>query len=268
MSGAQFGIGHGRRGGKLSHNARVRRIAPPGADTVGQIIRARGDEYGQRVGTLYVQRALGGADTAAGAYHLNLGFVLQAVVQLAAGREPAARAQNRRAVGVGKSDGTGISAAFVGREAKHHHLLGGAGKILAAPGSAVRGVIDGMNGSVDIQAPAVALRSAVRQVEKEIAQVLIAAGIFLVARPQGYLIELEMLAACVAEDHRAEAAVADRKRLALPVFGGLLIPQSQPLACRRGPEQERADKRTSDSSHDHSLFCTLLGRQSAGRRGC
>ena len=111
-----------------------------------------------------------------------------------------------------------------------------------------------MNRRVDIQAPLVALRRAVRQVETQVAQVLIAAGIFLVAGPQRDLVELQVLVARIAEDHGAEAPVADRERLALPVLGRLIVVQGKALAGRNGSQGKGGQKCTRNKIH-YIFYC-------------
>src|SRR6266545_3061385 len=66
-----------------------------------------------------------------------------------------------------------------------------------------------------------------------------------------------MLAAGSSKDHRAQTSVADGERLALPVFGGLVIPEIQPLGAGGRGEEERGDKCSSNRCHD-LLYCASL----------
>ena len=111
-----------------------------------------------------------------------------------------------------------------------------------------------LNRRVDIQPPLVALRRTVRQIEPQVAQVLITSGIFFVAGPQRDFVELQVLVACIAEDHGAEPPVADRQRLALPVLGRLIVVQGKALAGRNGSQGKGGQKCTRNKIH-YIFYC-------------
>ncbi len=178
---------------------------------------------------LYAQSAAGGDHASSGVYYLNSSLVFEAVFQLTRGGQKSTRSEARRSVGVGKFQQAGISARFAGCEVEYQHLPGGGGKIFTPVRDTVRRVINGMDGVVDIEIAAIVPGRTVGQVKKQVAQVLITSGIFLIAGPQGYLVELNMLAGGAPKDHSSQAAITTGKRLALPILSGLAIPESQLL---------------------------------------
>ncbi len=84
-----------------------------------------------------------------------------------------------------------------------------------------------MDGRADIQLAPVRGYCAVGQIQVQIGQVLIAAGILLVARPQRYFVQLQMFMLGIAKDHGSQAAVAYRQGLGLPVLRRLPVAERQ-----------------------------------------
>ena len=63
------------------------------------------------------------------------------------------------------------------------------------------------------------------QLEEDIAERLVRAGVLLISGPQAVDVELDPLGQRAAEQHGAEGAVPDRQRLGHPRAGGLGIPE-------------------------------------------
>ncbi len=139
-----------------------------------------------------------------------------------------------------------VCAGLVRGVAQDQHLLRSAGQILAAVSDSIGRVSDLLNRRVDVQPPLVALWRAMRQIEPQVAQILITSGIFFVAGPQRNFVELQVFVARIAEDHGAEPPIADRECLALPVLGRLIVVQGKPLAGRNGNQGKGGEKCTGD----------------------
>ena len=70
------------------------------------------------------------------------------------------------------------------------------------------------------------------EVDVEIAEGLIGAGIVFVADPEAVFVELDVFPVHAAEDHATQPAIADGQCLGFPVLGGGLIPND--VLLRRG----------------------------------
>ena len=78
---------------------------------------------------------------------------------------------------------TAVSPRFVGGVAQHQRLLRRRRQILAPVGDAIGPVLNTVDRRVDIEPPFVGLWRAMRQVEPQVAQVLVTSRILLVAGP-------------------------------------------------------------------------------------
>src|ERR1019366_1141831 len=137
--------------------------------------------------------------------------------------------------------------------------------ILSGVVDSVRPVLNGVDRAVDVQASLITLLGAMRQVEEQVGQILIAPRVFLVAGPQRDFVELQVFPPSVAEDHGAEPSIAYGERLALPVRGRMMVVQCKALARRDGGQGKRDYPYAGGNSHGHS-HCAPSARGSARSR--
>ena len=130
-------------------------------------------------------------------------------------------------VGVGEAYEPRMSAGLVRRETKDHDLRRIAAEVLAFELNIPGLVGDGVHRPADIQLAAIAFHAGMRQFDVKIAESLIGAGVVLVSPPQAVLVELDVLFGGPTENHAAQTAVTDGKRLPFPILGRLLVPQHQ-----------------------------------------
>jgi hypothetical protein len=160
-------------------------------------------------------------------------------------------------VAVAQFDRAGVLAGYVGAEAQHDHLRRVAGKGLTPEVHALARVADGVHAMLEVEGAPVAGRAGFKcimpgQVDEQIAERLIGAHRLVVAGPQRDVVELQVLARRLAEHHRADAAVPDRQRLALPaarrIGRRLVVAQRKVMHTRergrrRGSQDDGGDDR-------------------------
>src|ERR1039457_2846201 len=235
----------GGRRAQLAADALMGEIRAPEFRTVGQVAGASAYQHGERVSLFNMDYAVFGSNRAALVEQPNFRLVGQTVVEPACSDKgspdwgPARCGLGIRpslagwlphcpggcVVRIRKFEGARIRTGLAGREAENQHLGREVGKVLAVVGATASRVVDRVDGVFETQLTAVRsrVRRAVVEIQEEVGQVLIAAGVFFRAGPQGDLVELEMLVLRIAEDHGAEAAVADRQGLGLPILRGLTV---------------------------------------------
>jgi len=162
---------------------------------------------------------------------------------------------------VGEFDGSGVAAGLVGGEPDDDHLRRVARKRLAPERHAVlliRHAVDTLREVEFAGVPGRALIVA-RQVDEEVAKRLVGAHDLGVPGPQADVVELNAFAGNAAEEHGADAAVADRQRFLLPAGGrvgrGLIVTQSQirRRGGRRSSRRRCGRRRTRGTELGHHL---------------
>ena len=166
------------------------------------------------------------------------------------------------AVHVGQAQPAGVLAGAIGRQPQNDHARRMAGEGLALEGHAGQGVRDAVQALVEQQLAPVALHrpAAAGQFDEDVAEGLVGAHVPVVAGPQRDLVELQVLAGDVAEEHPAQAPVAYRQRLALPARRRVrrepLVAQRQfggdgggRRACQRRRQDQRTDQPSAWRAH-------------------
>ena len=127
-------------------------------------------------------------------------------------RKPVAIGNDFAFVHIRQYNRAGQLAGLVGRKAEDHDLRRKTGKHLTPEVHAAAFVGDGLHRAFEIKRAPVIGDRAVFQRHEHIAERLIRTGVMLVADPQAFLIELNVLLRCAAKHHRAEPAIADGQR--------------------------------------------------------
>ena len=238
----------GLRGVEFSGNHGCRRLPPPARLVRRSVIRAGVEKQRQAVAARKNDRLALGLHAAACMKDPQSAGVLKIVGHYAVPVEP---------VGVGD----GCRAGLAGRETQpageradtlavfrcavmeDQDLVRPAGERLAGEEDMVLGEPGAVDAGGDVQAAAVVGRhlclGMVFKGHHQVAEVPIAAESVIaaivvpvpvvVAGPEGILVELDVFDACAAEEHRAQAAVADGQGLARPSLGRLGVPQEAML---------------------------------------
>ena len=108
-----------------------------------------------------------------------------------------------------------------------------AGESRAQVTDTVAGVADALHRAVDVELSPVIGWGRMLQLDEEIPERLILAGVFFIAGPETVDVELDSLGLGEAEDHATERAVAERQSLGHPRAGGLGIPEGMRRRSRR-----------------------------------
>ncbi len=176
-----------------------------------EIIRPGIHQNQQTVTSLERQRAIRRRDRAARVQQHDLRFVTQSdpAADLAGASNRVAGGGRFGPVRVLQRHAAGIRALSVGGEPKHHHIGRVTREILAPVPHPTGFIRDRVQRALDIQfAPVIAEGSRVEPNEN-VPEVLIAAGIILVAGPERVFVELNVFLRHTAKNRRAEPAMAD-----------------------------------------------------------
>ena len=211
----------GGGGRDLRRHARQRVVAVELARRIGDIAGARAQNDRQRIAVAEAERLAVNTHRPAIVEHLNLAGVAHRIGQGAGGEQPLSRSRDARPVHVRQTQAARVARLFVRRESQHDHLRRMAGKRLTAVVHAAQGVAVHLPAMVELQLTRVARRCLLlvpRQLDEHIAKGLVRPHQLGIARPQGDVVELHPLPRQLAEQHRAQPAVADGQSLALPAF--------------------------------------------------
>ncbi len=125
----------------------------------------------------------------------------------------------------GEPEPAGVGAGLVGGEAIDDDAGGVAGEGGAAVGDAPVFVGDARGGAVEIEFAAVVGDLVVAELDEEVAEGLVVAGVAFVAGTERVVVELHAFGAGEAEEHAALGAAADGQGLGHPGGGGGGIPE-------------------------------------------
>ena len=249
-----------RCGGRhLRGHARQRWIALELLRGIGDVARAGADDEGQRIAAGERQCVALHPHRAAFVQHADLAGVAHAVGQRACRGDAIAAQRELRSVHVGQAQRAAVLALPVGAHAHDDYFSRMAGKRLAVIRHAALRVGDAVHPPVDVQFAHVAIGGSVvvGQIDEDVAEGLIRPHDLVVTRPQRDVVELDVLALELAEEHRADAAVADGQRLALPALRGvrcgLEVAQGQVAGgCRADPRTGDARQQQGTPQHLHA----------------
>ena len=219
-------VGRLRRDGEDLFQPGMGRFSEPTLVVVVHVRGAGGKKNRQRIDAGETDGAAVHRERAALVQHQHLRFIIQTVAKRTGGGEFVVRGNGLGVVRVDQADDATVPAGLVRREPQYHHLGRVAAKIFALKRRAAAAVRHAMQRLPDVQLAAIVRGADVAQLDVQIAQRLIRAGVFVAvaAGPQAVLIELDSLGMDAAENHAADVAVADRQGIRLPHLRRLAIP--------------------------------------------